>query len=101
MAKEIILKKRFLNSLTKLLSYLRKEWGDDATDSFLIKLDARLTTLSHQPYIGAPSEVVKGVRGILVTPKNKVFYKVTDKKLIVLNMKDTRMDPKKNPYSKK
>ncbi len=65
MAKEIILKKRFMNSLTKLLKYLTEEWNEDVANNFLTKLDRRLQTLSMQPCIGAPSEKVSGIRGIL------------------------------------
>lgn len=95
MAKKIVFKKRFNNRLIKLLEYLKNEWGEIVASSFLIKLEGRLETLSEQPYIGAPSEIVKGLRGILISRHNKVFYKVTEKEIIIMHMQDTRMNPKK------
>lgn len=97
MAYEIVFKKAFLNKLNKLCLYLENEWGNKVAVSFINKLNQRLTTLSQQPYIGSPSEVIKNVRGILVTKHNRVFYKVSRDRIIILNMYDTRMKPKKRP----
>jgi len=41
---------------------------------------------------------VKDVRGLLITRHNKMYYKVMGDKVVVLNMYDTRMNLKKNPY---
>ena len=98
MAYEIIFKKRFTNKVVNLLGYLETEWGTKVSENFLKKMHKRLETLSKQPYIGGPSEKIKNVRGILITRHNKVFYKVSGNKIIILNLYDTRIDPKKNPY---
>ncbi|MGN6616950.1 MAG: type II toxin-antitoxin system RelE/ParE family toxin [Ilyomonas sp.] len=97
MVYEIIFKKRFINKLNKLCIYLDFEWGNLVTQKFINKLNKRLETLSHQPYIGSTSEVIKNVRGILITKHNKVFYRIWNDKIIILNMYDTRMNPKKRP----
>ena len=69
MAYEIVLKKRFTNKLIKVLIYLEKEWSPEVASAFLQKIDHRLKQ-----------------------------YKVKKKKIIVLNMYDTRMNPKKKKY---
>jgi len=98
MAYQIIYKKRFINKLLKLLDYLRREWGNKVSDSFIIKLQSRLQTLSKQPYIGNPSDVVKSVRSILITRKNRIFYRIKGDVIEVVNLYDTRRDSKKNRY---
>ena len=98
MERQIVLKKRYINNLLKLLTYLKAEWGEKVTTEFIARLDKRLLDLLSQPYIGIQSEVVKEVRGILITRHNRVFYKVETSKIIILDIKDTRMNPKRNPY---
>ncbi len=98
MALKIVLKKRFLYKVTKTLSYLEQEWSHDVATVFLQKLDRRIEQLTKQPYIGSPSSKIKDVRGILITRHNRMYYKVKDKQVVILNMYDTRMKPSKNPY---
>ena len=98
MAYEIILKKRFSNKLVKVLSYLEQEWSHRAAVNFLKIVDYRIKQLSGQPFTGASSEKIKDVRGVLITRHNKLYYKVKNGKVIVLNMYDTRMNPKRKKY---
>lgn len=100
MAYKIIYKKRFQTKLFKLLDYLRQEWGDNVANSFINRLQKRLNTLSQQPYIGASSIVIKSVRSILITKHNRLYYRIKEDTIEVLNIYDTRSNPKKNPYKK-
>ena len=98
MAYQIIYKKRFLNKLLNLLDYLETEWGENVSEAFIVKLQKRLNTLSMQPYIGVPSSVIRPVRSILITKHNRLYYRIKDDTIEVINMYDTRSDPQKNPY---
>ena len=98
MAYKIIVKKRFTNKVQKILAYLEKEWSKKVAGEFLLKIDRRLDLISKQPFAGAVSLKIKEVRGLLITRHNKLFYKVKGNTVIILNMYDTRMNPKKNPY---
>lgn len=98
MAYEIILKKRFTNKLVKVLAYLEDEWSQQVAANFLKKIDYRLRQLSGQPFTGVPSEKIKYVRVVLITRHNRLYYKIKGKKVIILNMYDTRMNPKKKKY---
>ena len=95
MVYKIIYKKRFQNKLFKLLDYLKKEWGENVADNFIIRLQKRLRTLSQQPYIGIPSSIIKPIRSILITKHNRLFYRIKDDTIEVINMYDTRRNPKK------
>jgi len=98
MAYKIIVKKRFTYKVQKVLTYLEKEWSKKVAGQFLLKIDRRLDLLSKQPFVGAASVKIKDIRGLLITRHNKLYYKVKGNTVIVLNMYDTRMNPKKNPY---
>jgi plasmid stabilization system protein ParE len=98
MAYKIIYKKRFQKKLFKLLDYLKSAWGEKVADEFIARLQNRLQTLSKQPYIGVPSSIIKTVRSILITKHNRLYYRIKDNTIEVLNMYDTRRDPEKNIY---
>ena len=42
MAHQIILKKRFTNTVQKVLTYLEKEWSHKVAVDFLIKIERRI-----------------------------------------------------------
>ncbi len=98
MAYQIIVKKRFSNKLKNILKYLEKEWSYDVAAEFLLKVDRRIELLTKQPYVGAPSSKIKDIRGVLITRHYRMYYKTKGNKVIILNMYDTRINPKKNPY---
>ncbi len=98
MAYKVIYKKRFSNKLIKLLEYLEKEWDDRVATNFLSKLEMRIDTLKEQPFVGKASSKKPGIRAILITKHNKLYYKLSNTKIIIINMYDTRRNPKKNPY---
>ena len=98
MAYEVIVKKRFANKVIKVLAYLEKEWSQKVAGEFLLKVDRRFNLLKQQPFVGIPSQKIIGVRGILITRHNKMYYKIEGTKVIILNLYDTRISPRKNPY---
>lgn len=97
MAYQLIQKKRFKNKLVKLLDYLEREWGFKVAMSYLKKMDDHLELISKHPFIGEVCGY-KNVRSILITKHNRVYYQVEGNTIKVLNMYDTRMNPKKNKY---
>src|SRR4051794_20929169 len=98
MAYQVIIKKRFTIKVQKVLEWLNKEWSAKVASEFLEKIDYRIELLARQPYSGAPSTKVKDIRGVLITRHNKMYYQVKGDKVIILNMYDTRINPKRNPY---
>jgi len=60
-----------------------------------------LDNLSKHPFIGAESEYFKDIRSILITKHNRLYYRIKEDTIEVINMYDTRANPNKNPYKKK
>ncbi len=60
----------------------------------------KLELLAIQPQIGVEVNSLKNIRSILITKHNRVYYRIEEDKIFVLNMIDTRKNPKKNPFNK-
>jgi plasmid stabilization system protein ParE len=100
MAYQLIEKKRFVNKLVNLLQYLENEWGYNVAVKFQSNVDKHLALISDQPYIGITTSK-QDVRSILITKHNRLFYRISGNKIIILNLYDTRMHPKRNPYKRR
>ncbi len=101
MAYTVIVKKRFTRKITVLLQYLEQEWGRKTAVAFENKLHKRILQLSGQPYMGKPSEIFTGVRSVLVTKHNRMYYRIQGDCIEIINLYDTRRNPKKNPYKQR
>ncbi len=96
MVYQIAFKKRFQNKLEKLLVYIELEFGLLVAKKFAGELDNKLNTLQRYPFIGQQSTSHKNVRSVLFGNHNRLYYRIEEDKLIVLNMYDTRINPVKN-----
>jgi plasmid stabilization system protein ParE len=97
--KVVIYKKRFLNKLDSLLIYLEENWDSRSGLNFIGKLQNKIELIKSQPEIGALT-FYKDVRAINITRQNKVYYRILKNKIEIINMIDTRKNPKKNPFNK-
>lgn len=84
--------------LKKIIEYLLEKWSLEVAEKFIDKLDSILELLTISPYIGTESKKKKGVRQILITRHNRLYYRVVDKIIILLDFFDTRQDPAKSIY---
>lgn len=96
MVYEIIFKKRFQNKLEKLLIYIEGEFGLLIARRFAKQLNKKIQFLQKQPLTGALSVNFPNVRSILAGKHNRIYYRIEANKIIILNMYDTRINPKKN-----
>jgi plasmid stabilization system protein ParE len=95
MACRIILSKIFNKKQAKLISYLKNDWNLRVADKYTVALIEKLDTLSLQPNIGKPSSKNQGVRSLLISKHNRVFYKFKNNDIIIINMFDTGIHPNK------
>jgi len=98
MGYQIIYKKRFIQKLFKLLDYLKLEWSQRVVDNFIVELRQRLSTISEHPFVGAPPTKITSVRSVLIIKHNRSFYRIKGNQIEVINMFDTRSNPRKNKY---
>jgi plasmid stabilization system protein ParE len=81
-----------------VIEYLLTEWSSSVAVHFENITNKKLITLSHHPYLGIASQKLAGIRSILLTKHNRLYYRITDNSIQVLNIFDTRQDPGKNRF---
>jgi urocanate hydratase len=94
MAYKIIQSQLFLTKVTHLLEYLEKTWGKKVSEEFKQKLDTQILSLLKQPDKGKNCKL-PNVKRLLITPHNKLFYRVKGKTIYIITFFDMRQDPKK------
>ena len=96
MVYKIIFKKHFRNKLQNLLGYIENEFGLLVAQWFAKQLDKKFITLQQQPFIGQPSVYIQNIRSIHAGKHNRLYYRIEGNEIIIVNMYDTRINPKKN-----
>jgi plasmid stabilization system protein ParE len=97
MAYEIIQSKLFLSKVNHLLEYLEKTWGKKVAQEFKQKSDGQILQLLKHPQSGKNCKF-PNVKRLLITPHNKLFFRVKGKTIYIITLFDTRQNPKKNKY---
>ena len=85
--------------MKKTTGYLKQEWNKTVAVDFVKIVDKKITLPASQPNIGLTTSV-KNTRSVLVGKghQNKIYYRVEKNKLIIINLKDIRKNPKRNRY---
>ena len=97
-----IVKRRYINNIQKTTSYVNRHFGKKIADEFVLVVENKLLLLSNKPNIGLQTDLKK-VRSVLVGKgfQNKIYYTVKGNELIIINIRDNRRNPNKNPFNKK
>ena len=82
-----------MKRLDEILKYLDANYNSDVPASLLIKVYEILDTLSIFTSIGSMEISSKNIRGIVISKYLKLFYRVEDNTIILLNFFDTRQNP--------
>ncbi|MBX2959820.1 MAG: type II toxin-antitoxin system RelE/ParE family toxin [Flavobacteriales bacterium] len=91
---------RASKNLDKILEYLEDEWDIKTVQNFATKLLNLLETLKSKPEIGILVEKDKEIRAFVLTKQNTLFYRIKDQQIIILQLFDNRMNPKKRFFKK-
>ncbi|SRR5260370_39113264 len=98
MAKKIVWTKRALVKFDKIIDYLESEWGEGVTRTFVNKTYDILDLISDHTELGTLENPEKNIRGFLLTKHNRLFYRATEKEIVLLNFFDTRSGPKRKKF---
>ena len=98
MALQIIWTANALEDYRRVVDYLLTAWSLKLASDFITTLEERVETLSSFPNIGIASSKNPGIRSIVITKHNKLYYRNQSDKIEILNIFDTRQDPAKNVY---
>ncbi len=98
MVRQIIWTNRANLKFNSIIEYLKFEWGTQVAQNFVRKSYDIIDLISEHPGLGTIENSQKKIRGFLITRHNRLFYRVTDQEIILLNFFDTRSGAKRKKY---
>ena len=98
MAHKIKINKRFQIKVAKTYEYIANEWGFKVADDFYEKIFLRLHIIQREPHFGRPSKKNPEVRKTLLGKYNVIYYRIRKNTIVVLNLLNSKRNPKRNPY---
>jgi len=98
MAYEIVWTDNINEDIEDILVYLESVASQKTAENFLSELREKVSVLTKFPESGRKSQKNETVRSILFRKRYWVFYTIIGQEIIMLDIFDTRQDPKKRPY---
>lgn len=90
--------KRARTNFDETVQYVENEWGSNSAQKFVRKVNRLLQTLGIYPKIGKIEIKENGIRSFVFSRQNTVFYRIKEKRIIILAIFDNRRNPKNKPY---
>ncbi|SMD36783.1 Plasmid stabilization system protein ParE [Reichenbachiella faecimaris] len=98
MAKEIIWTKRAISKFERIATYLEDHWSFNTAREFAIRTHQIIEIISEHPEIGTLEHAQNNIRGFKLTKHNRLFYRVSQKQIIILNLFDNRRNPSNKSF---
>ena len=95
MVRKIRLTKKADKRFDEILEYLDKEFGKLTATKFIERTYSFFDLISEHPQIGRIEDKIKGIYGFVLEKPVTVFYRFTNKEVVILNFFDNRMSPKR------
>jgi|SRR3569833_467203 len=92
---EVVFTKRSENDFDSILNYIQADFGSKSAEHFKDLIIEFAKILETFPEIGTLEVEDKGIRGSVIHKRLKVFYRVKNKRVIILRLFDTRQNPDK------
>lgn len=87
-----------LEDYRKVIDYLLEDWSITVAEEFIQNTESRIETLTFFPNLGLSSDKMKNIKSIVLTKHNKLYYRISDETITILNIFDTRQNPTKNKF---
>ncbi len=98
MAERIVWTVRARKSFNRIISFLEEEWGERVTVNFVRRAYGIIELLAEHPSLGSLEKVEEQIRGFPITEHNRLFYRVTEDGIILLNFFDTRSGKRRRKF---
>jgi plasmid stabilization system protein ParE len=93
MALEVTFSKRADHDFENLLNYIQLEFGDTTAIRFKYLIIEFAHLLQSFPEIGILELADKNIRCSVIHRRLKIYYRIKDKKIVILRLYDTRQNP--------
>ena len=81
-----------------VVDYLHHEWSEKIAIKFVETFYANIQLINKLPEIGVKVEIHYHVRRVLITKHNALYYLVTEKEIVLLDLFDSRQNPEKDKF---
>jgi plasmid stabilization system protein ParE len=98
MARRVVWTKRATTNFKRIIIYLEDNWGSKVTRDFVKKSFRVIELIQDYPQLGSLEDREKGIYGFLITTHNRLFYRLSEDQLIILNFFDTRQGTLKTRF---
>ena len=98
MAYQIVFAEVFEPSAARTFRWLESEWSATSAIKFGKRLQQAITAVGNNPLAGRISAKRKNVRSVSVTRHNRLYYMITRDTITMLELIETKMDPRRNKY---
>jgi plasmid stabilization system protein ParE len=92
---DIIWSKRAYNNLSEIIAYLEENWTEKEIQRMSSKLDRCLNIIENNPEAFPSSNTKPGLRRVVITKQNILYYRTEGSLVILVNIFDARQNPKK------
>lgn len=89
----IVWSKRAIENLENIIRYLEENWTEKEIKKFSLKLDRCLNILIKNPEAFPLTRVKPGLRKVVITKQNSLYYIVEGSIIYLVNLFDTRQNP--------
>lgn len=83
---KMILQKYFKKKSAKVASWTETKWSKKSADKFVTILYEKLNEINNNPFIGQLCKNSTTTRKFLITPHNKLFYRIKGKTIYIITL---------------
>ena len=94
MVRKIRLTKKADKRFDEILEYVDKKFGKSTATKFLKRTYSFFDLIAEHPQIGRIEDKTKGIYGFVLEKPVTIFYRFTNKEVVILNFFDNRSNPK-------
>jgi plasmid stabilization system protein ParE len=98
MAYRLDFTERFEMTTARTAKWLKKEWSFKSAQAFQDKLAITIENVISNPFRGRKSRKHADIRSVLVTPHNRLYYRITDTTIAFLELIELKQSPHRNKY---
>ncbi len=95
MVRKIRFTKKADKRFDEILTFLNTEFGQSAVVNFLERTYSFFDIIIDFPQIGRIQDRQKGIYGFVLEKPVTIYYRFTNKEVVILNFFDNRTNPKK------
>ncbi len=91
---KVLWSKRAYNNLANIISYLEENWTEKEITKLSQKLDRCISIIERNPEAFPASHTKPELRRVVITKQNILYYKIDRNIIKLVNIFDTRRNPK-------